>query len=33
MSFLGLGRPQPSSEEKISAVEAEMKLLTEMMNR
>ncbi|KAI5864736.1 mitochondrial import inner membrane translocase subunit TIM10 [Durotheca rogersii] len=33
MSFLGFGRPQPSSEEKIAAVQAEMKLLTEMHNR
>lgn len=33
MSFLGFGRPQPTSAEKIAAVEAEMKLLTEMMNR
>ncbi|KAI0397447.1 mitochondrial import inner membrane translocase subunit TIM10 [Xylariaceae sp. FL0594] len=33
MSFLGFGRPQPSSAEKIAAVEAEMKLLTEMANR
>jgi hypothetical protein len=33
MSFLGFGRPQPTSAEKIAAVEAEMKLLTEMANR
>ncbi|KAI1205409.1 mitochondrial import inner membrane translocase subunit TIM10 [Annulohypoxylon truncatum] len=33
MSFLGFGRPQPSSEEKISAVQAEMKLLTQMHDR
>ncbi|KAI1844754.1 hypothetical protein JX265_011291 [Neoarthrinium moseri] len=33
MSFLGFGRPQPTSAEKIAAVEAEMKLLTEMHNR
>ncbi|KAI1174069.1 Tim10/DDP family zinc finger-domain-containing protein [Nemania sp. FL0916] len=33
MSFLGFGRPQPSSAEKIAAVEAEMKLLSEMANR
>ncbi|KAI2603854.1 mitochondrial import inner membrane translocase subunit TIM10 [Hypoxylon fragiforme] len=33
MSFLGFGRPQPSSEEKIAAVEAEMKLLTQMHDR
>ncbi|KAH8682386.1 Tim10/DDP family zinc finger-domain-containing protein [Xylariales sp. PMI_506] len=33
MSFMGFGRPQPTSAEKIAAVEAEMKLLTEMHNR
>jgi len=33
MSFLGLGRPQPTSAEKIAAVEAEMKLLADMHNR
>ncbi|KAI1258465.1 Tim10/DDP family zinc finger-domain-containing protein [Xylariaceae sp. FL1019] len=33
MSFLGFGRPQPTSAEKIATVEAEMKLLTEMANR
>ncbi|KAI1378714.1 mitochondrial import inner membrane translocase subunit TIM10 [Hypoxylon crocopeplum] len=33
MSFLGFGRPQPSSEEKIAAVQAEMKLLTQMHDR
>ncbi|KAI0505668.1 mitochondrial import inner membrane translocase subunit TIM10 [Xylaria bambusicola] len=33
MSFLGLGRSQPSSAEKIASVEAEMKLLTEMASR
>lgn len=33
MSFLGFGRPQPSSAEKIAAVEAEMKLMADMMNR
>ncbi|GAP84382.1 putative mitochondrial import inner membrane translocase subunit TIM10 [Rosellinia necatrix] len=33
MSFLGFGRPQPTSAEKVAAVEAEMKLLTEMANR
>ncbi|KAI0015482.1 mitochondrial import inner membrane translocase subunit TIM10 [Xylariomycetidae sp. FL0641] len=33
MSFLGFGRPQPTSAEKIAAVEAEMKLLAEMHNR
>ncbi|KAK8064895.1 mitochondrial import inner membrane translocase subunit tim10 [Apiospora phragmitis] len=33
MSFLGFGRPQPSSAEKIAAVEAEMKLMSDMLNR
>lgn len=33
MSFLGFGRQQPSSAEKIAAVEAEMKLMADMMNR
>ncbi|KAI2630414.1 Tim10/DDP family zinc finger-domain-containing protein [Hypomontagnella submonticulosa] len=33
MSFLGFGRPQPSSEEKIAAVQAEMKLMTQMHDR
>ncbi|KUI62989.1 Mitochondrial import inner membrane translocase subunit TIM10 [Cytospora mali] len=33
MSFLGFGRPQPSSAEKIAAIEAEMKLMADMMNR
>lgn len=33
MYFLGFGRPQPTSEEKIGAVEAEMKLLAEMHTR
>ncbi|KAI1426778.1 mitochondrial import inner membrane translocase subunit TIM10 [Xylaria sp. FL1777] len=33
MSFLGFGRPQPTSAEKIAAVEAEMKLIAEMANR
>ncbi|KAL7620322.1 protein transporter tim10 [Parahypoxylon ruwenzoriense] len=33
MSFLGFGRPQPTSEEKIASVQAEMKLLAEMHNR
>ncbi|KAI1106228.1 mitochondrial import inner membrane translocase subunit TIM10 [Jackrogersella minutella] len=32
-SFLGFGRPQPTSEEKISNVQAEMKLLTQMHDR
>ncbi|KAI1198387.1 mitochondrial import inner membrane translocase subunit TIM10 [Nemania serpens] len=33
MSFFGFGRPQPTSAEKVAAVEAEMKLLSEMVNR
>ncbi|KAI1328890.1 Tim10/DDP family zinc finger-domain-containing protein [Xylariaceae sp. FL0255] len=33
MSFFGMGRPQPTSAEKIAAVEAEMKLVTDMANR
>lgn len=33
MSFLGFGRPQPTSAEKIAAVEAEMKLIIDMQNR
>lgn len=33
MSFLGFGRPQPSSAEKIAAVENEMKLVFDMQNR
>ncbi|CAK7203616.1 protein transporter tim10 [Sporothrix eucalyptigena] len=32
-SLFGLGRPQPSSAEKISAIEAEMKMMTEMHAR
>ena len=33
MSFLGLGRSQPTSEQKISAVETEMEMVAEMLNR
>ncbi|KAF3764630.1 mitochondrial import inner membrane translocase subunit TIM10 [Cryphonectria parasitica EP155] len=33
MSFLGFGRPQPSSAEKIAAVENEMKIVFDMQNR
>jgi hypothetical protein len=33
MSFLGLGRPQPSSAEKIAAVENELKVVAEMHSR
>lgn len=33
MSFLGIGARQPSSEEKVKAVESEMRLLADMLNR
>ena len=33
MSFFGMGRPQPSSAEKIAAVEQEMKLMASMHTR
>jgi len=33
MSFLGFGRPQPTSEEKIAAVENELKVIAEMHSR
>ena len=33
MSFLGLGRPQPTSEQKLAAVEQEMRLLADLHNR
>ncbi|KAK3905874.1 Tim10/DDP family zinc finger-domain-containing protein [Staphylotrichum tortipilum] len=33
MSFLGLGRPQPTSAEKIAAVENELKVVAEMHSR
>ncbi|KAK4041562.1 Tim10/DDP family zinc finger-domain-containing protein [Parachaetomium inaequale] len=33
MSFLGFGRPQPSSAEKIAAVENELKVIAEMHTR
>ncbi|KAK4100708.1 hypothetical protein N658DRAFT_497149 [Parathielavia hyrcaniae] len=33
MSFLGLGRPQPTSAEKIAAVETELKAVAEMHSR
>lgn len=35
MSFFGIGggRPQPSSAEKIAAVENEMKIVFDMQNR
>jgi hypothetical protein len=33
MSFLGFGRPQPTSAEKIAAVENEVKVMSEMHSR
>lgn len=33
MSFFGMGRPQPTSAEKIASVEQEMKLMADMHNR
>ncbi|PSR94524.1 Tim10/DDP family zinc finger-domain-containing protein [Coniella lustricola] len=33
MSFFGIGRPQPTSAEKIEAVETEMKIVFQMQNR
>ncbi|KAI1774682.1 mitochondrial import inner membrane translocase subunit TIM10 [Hypoxylon cercidicola] len=33
MSFLGFGKPQPTSEEKLSAIEAEVKLMAQMHDR
>ncbi|KAK3329070.1 Tim10/DDP family zinc finger-domain-containing protein [Apodospora peruviana] len=33
MSFLGFGRPQPTSAEKIAAVENELKVVAEMHSR
>ena len=33
MSMFGLGRPQPSSAEKIAAAEQEMDLITDMFNK
>ncbi|OIW24023.1 hypothetical protein CONLIGDRAFT_624293 [Coniochaeta ligniaria NRRL 30616] len=33
MSFFGMGRQQPTSAEKIAAVEQEMKLMASMHNR
>lgn len=33
MSMFGLGRPQPSSAEKIAAAEQEMDLVTDMFNK
>ncbi|ETN45351.1 mitochondrial import inner membrane translocase subunit tim10 [Cyphellophora europaea CBS 101466] len=33
MSFFGMGRPQPSSAERIAAAEAEIELVSDMFNR
>ncbi|KAA8574767.1 hypothetical protein MFRU_049g00550 [Monilinia fructicola] len=33
MSLFGMGRPQPSSQEKIAAAEQEMDLITDMFNK
>jgi hypothetical protein len=33
MSFLGMGRAQPSSEQKIAAVEGEMRMMADTYNR
>lgn len=33
MSMFGLGRPQPSSAEKIASAEQEMDLVTDMFNK
>ncbi|APA09550.1 hypothetical protein EAF04_007030 [Stromatinia cepivora] len=33
MSMFGMGRPQPSSQEKIAAAEQEMDLITDMFNK
>ncbi|KAM3516242.1 hypothetical protein MY11210_000001 [Beauveria gryllotalpidicola] len=33
MSFLGMGRPQPTSEEKIDAVVGELRLLSDSLDR
>ncbi|PHH91636.1 hypothetical protein CDD83_10922 [Cordyceps sp. RAO-2017] len=33
MSFLGLGRQQPTSEQKIAAVEGEMRMMADTYNR
>lgn len=33
MSFLGMGRSQPSSEQKIAAVEGEMRMMADTYNR
>lgn len=31
--MFGMGRPQPSSQEKIAAAEQEMDLITDMFNK
>lgn len=33
MSFLGIGRQQPTSEQKIAAVEGEMRMMADTYNR
>jgi mitochondrial import inner membrane translocase subunit TIM10 len=33
MSFMGMGRPQPTSEQKIAAVEGEMRMMADTFNR
>lgn len=33
MSFFGMGRPKPTSDEKIAMAEQEMRLLADMHNR
>ncbi|GAB7364672.1 hypothetical protein MBLNU230_g5474t1 [Neophaeotheca triangularis] len=33
MSFLGMGRPQPSSEQKIAAAESEIEMVSNMFNQ
>lgn len=33
MSFLGMGRAQPTSEQKIAAVEGEMRMMADTYNR
>lgn len=33
MSFFGIGRPQPTTEQKIAAVESEMRMMAETYNR
>jgi hypothetical protein len=33
MSFLGMGRQQPTSEQKIAAVEGEMRMMADTYSR